>query len=253
MFQNPFDLQDQRFLITGASSGIGRVIAMALSNYGAQIILVGRDVNRLQDTKNKLLGDHHVVEAFDLSQTEHISAWLKKLTETHGPLNGLVHSAGLHSAKPLRFLDSGSFSAVFKINVEAAVFLAKGLRQKNVYIPGASLVLMSSVVGLVGQVGVCAYSSSKGALIALSKSLALELAPEKIRVNAVAPGVVRSEMTEELFSKMLPEQIAQIEKMHPLGFGDPEDVAHAVAYLLSPAAKWVTGTSLIIDGGYTAQ
>ena len=193
------------------------------------------------------------IEPFDLNHFEEIPAWMKKITEAHGALNGLVHSAGLHSAKPLRFLDAASIEAVFKTNVESAMFLAKGFRQKNVCSSGASLVFLSSVVGLVGQVGVCAYSASKGALIALTKSLALELAPEKIRVNAVLPGVVHSEMTENLFSKMLPEQIERVRQMHPLGFGTPEDIAYAVSYLLSHASKWVTGSCLTVDGGYTAH
>jgi NAD(P)-dependent dehydrogenase (short-subunit alcohol dehydrogenase family) len=150
-------------------------------------------------------------------------------------------------------LTAEAFEAPYRINVTAGALLARGLRQSGVHAEGASLVLVSSVVGLAGQPGVSAYSATKGSVLALTRSLALELAADRIRVNCVVPGQVRSEMFEQQKKYLLPEQVAAIEAAHPLGLGEPEDVARAIAFLLSPASRWITGTGLVVDGGYLAR
>ncbi len=171
----------------------------------------------------------------------------------HGPLHGLVHSAGLHSSTPVRWLETDKIEAVLRVNLVAAMNLVKGFRRKGVCGPGASVVLMASVVGLVGQPAISAYAASKGGLIAFGRSAALELAAENIRVNCVAPGCVRSGMGNQLGGVFNEQQLAAIEQMHPLGLGEAVDVAQAVAFLLSGASRWITGTTLIVDGGYTAH
>jgi NAD(P)-dependent dehydrogenase (short-subunit alcohol dehydrogenase family) len=150
-------------------------------------------------------------------------------------------------------LNSAVMTSAMQLNVFAAMALAKGLRQKGVMANSASIVWLSSVAALVGQPGVSPYAASKGALLAMCKSLALELAKEQIRINCVVPAMVQTPMAEKLFAMMTPEQVAKIELAHPLGIGQPEDVANAIAFLLSDAAKWITGSSLVVDGGYTAQ
>ena len=140
-----------------------------------------------------------------------------------------------------------------RINVTAALCLAKAFRQKNVSTAGSSIVYLSSVMGIVGQSGQTAYSASKGALVTLAKSLTLELSRENIRVNCVAPAVVNTEMSEKMFQSLTPEQVKQIESMHPLGIGTPRDVANAIAFLLADTGRWITGTTLVVDGGYTAH
>lgn len=140
-----------------------------------------------------------------------------------------------------------------RVNVVAASALAKGFRQRGVFVEGGSIVLLSSVMGLVGQPGQSLYSATKGALVAMTRSLALELAREQIRVNCVAPAVVMTGMSEQLKQNVSPEQFAQITAMHPLGLGRGEDVASAVAFLLADTARWITGTTLVVDGGYTAH
>lgn len=250
---NPLDLTGRLFLVTGASSGIGRETAVLLSQLGARIVVVGRNSARLAETVQNLSGGGHHTEVLDLVQTEQIPAWFKALCAVTGPLNGLVHCAGISSSMPLKVLNPTVFEQVYRINVSAAAMLAKGFRQRGCCTQGGSIVLLSSVMGLVAEAGISAYSSSKAAVLGLTRALALELAREKIRVNCVVPGYVKTEMTAQLFSSLSPDQVSSIESMHPWGFGEPRDVAHAIAFLLADTASWITGTGLVVDGGYTAR
>ncbi len=250
---NPLELAGQTILVTGASSGIGRETARLLSQLGARVVLVGRNEERLAETLRSLDGDGHRAEPFDLSSTDEIPRWLKSISGSSGPLHGLVHSAGIHKLRPLRVLSSQTVEEVMRINVGAAIGLAKGFCQKGVGAPGGSIVFLSSVTGLVGQAGIAAYAASKGAIVAVTKALAVELAGDHIRVNCVAPGVVKTEMGQGLLDKLTPEQGAALEAMHLLGFGSARDVSCAIAFLLAETARWITGTVLVVDGGYTAH
>jgi NAD(P)-dependent dehydrogenase (short-subunit alcohol dehydrogenase family) len=248
---NPMDMTDRAVLVTGASSGIGRGVSVLLSQLGARVILVGRNSERLEEAKSQLVGDDHMIAPFDVSDVDAIPKWMKSIAGEVGPLSGLVHSAGMHFTHPLRILKSERIDELMRVNFTAAVGLTKGLRQKGVRAESSSAVYVSSVMAIVGRQGVAAYAASKGALVALSKSLAMELASENIRVNCVAPGHVRTEMAEKAEDLLSAEQIAAIEDMHPLGLGEPVDVANSVAFLLADTSRWMTGQTLIIDGGYT--
>lgn len=215
--------------------------------------MCARNRERLEETFARLTGSGHRIEALDLAAAEEIPAHLKRIAQETGPLHGLVHCAGVHSAHPLRILTVQKLEEVMRINVSAAAMLAKGFRQKGCSAPGSAIVLVSSVAGLVGEAGVPAYAASKAALIGLARSLAMELAPQGIRVNCVAPGLVKTEMGERLSGALTPEQLAALEAKHPLGFGTPRDVAHAIGFLLADTGRWITGTTLVIDGGYTAS
>ena len=240
-------------LVAGASSGIGRATSILLSRFGARVILVARSRERLEGTVKELEGPNHVVEVFDLTDYESIPAWLLGLTRTHGPLDGLLNCAAKYSLSPLKMMDSNVVEELWRVNVFANLWLAKGVSQRGVSKGGGSIVLVSSVVGMIGQAGLSAYSASKGAVISLTRSLAIELAREKIRVNCIVPSNLKTAMTDVTGPGPSAEDLALVEKEHPLGFGEPADIAYAAAYLLSPAAKWITGTTLVVDGGYTAH
>jgi NAD(P)-dependent dehydrogenase (short-subunit alcohol dehydrogenase family) len=247
------NLSGRVVLVTGASSGIGRDTALLLSELGARIVLTGRDADRLDRTLSQLAGAGHAVEPFDLRTAEQIPGWVKAVAAKVGPFSGMAHCAGIHSQRPLKILDVERFEELQRINVTASMMLAKGFRQRGCCNPGASMVFLSSVTGLVGQPGIAAYAASKAAVAGMARCLALELAPEQIRVNCVAPAMVKTEMAEQFFHSLSPEQVGAIERAHPLGIGRPRDVAHAAAFLLSDAARWITGSVLVVDGGFTAQ
>lgn len=250
---NPMDVTGRRFLVTGASGGIGREVAKLLSELGGEVIACGRDTGRLNQTLASLSGKGHRAEIFDLEAVDQIPAWLKRLATEAGPLDGVVHSAGVHQLLPVRFVNAAKIDAVMRTNVSAALMLARGLSQKGCHAARSSLVLLSSVVATAGQPGISVYAASKASLIGLCRSLAMELAKEGVRVNCVAPGTIETDMAEHLRELLTPEQFLEIQRMHPLGLGTASDVAQAVAYLCSDAGRWVTGTTLTVDGGYSAH
>jgi NAD(P)-dependent dehydrogenase (short-subunit alcohol dehydrogenase family) len=253
MTANPMDLSGRTVLVTGASSGLGKGVSDLAARLGARVILAARDRGRLETARAGLAGGGHAVEAFDLAKGDEIPKWMADVAARHGPLSGLVHSAGLMVTKPLRMQDASDWDAAMRINVAAGALLARGFRQRGVNAGGGSIVYLSSVMGLAGQPGQILYSATKGALVSMARSMALELARDNIRVNCVAPAVVMAGMSESLKNNTSPGQFAAIEGLHPLGLGRVEDVANAVAFLLADTARWVTGTTLTVDGGYTAQ
>ena len=249
---NPLDLTGRTILVTGASSGIGRESCVVLSRLGARIILVARNLERLEETWQQLEGAGHVIVQYDLNAYEEIPRWMKALAEQYGLLDGLIHSAGVALTAPLKTMAAKQVEQLWLVNVSAGLWLAKGYRQRGVN-SGGSIVFLSSAAGLVGQSALSAYAASKGAVISMTRALSCELARERIRVNCIAPGFVKTTMYQEFGDQITKEQLVALEKEYPLGFGEAADVAYAVAYLLSQAAKWITGTTLVVDGGVTAH
>ncbi|MCW5632254.1 MAG: SDR family oxidoreductase [Rubrivivax sp.] len=238
-------------LVTGASSGLGRAIAIELASQGCSVILGGRDPARLAATASALKGRPHVVWPLDLSEHAAIAAGVQRLGSEVGPIYGLCHSAGTVLTRPLASSSVEVVQAQLGVNLVAGLELARAVCRRDVLHPeGGSLLFLSSVYGRAGMAGQVAYSASKGALVAAVRSLAVELARRRVRANCLSPGFVDTEMTRASLSA---ERAATLKAAHPLGPGQPEDVARAAAFLLSPASRWITGVDLPVDGGYTAQ
>ncbi|EIF5160748.1 TPA: SDR family oxidoreductase [Vibrio cholerae] len=247
-------LKNKTVLVTGASSGIGRVVSRVFSEQGARIIAVGRDSERLSQTMNLLLGKGHLSLTCELSNPAEVEKLFDEACRILGEIDCVVHCAGIQKTLPLQAIKEVDFDEVFNANVKSAQFIAKSYRKKSRHNKnGSSLIYLSSVAAVCGEPAISTYSASKAALIGLSKSVASELARNKIRVNCIAPGHVQTEMAIEFSRHLTEEQNARIEAKHPLGLGRPEDVANAALYLASDLSRWVTGSTLYVDGGYSAQ
>lgn len=244
---NQFSLKDKVVLITGASSGIGKQCAISCAQMGAKIVLVGRDKERLEDTRTSLEGDSHLSFVLDVTQYDKYEEIINQAVNDLGAISGFIHCAGHEITLPINAMKPIHYEQIMAVNVIAAFEIVKLISKKKYAAEQQSFILISSVYGLVGNTALTAYSASKGALIAAAKSLALELAPKKCRVNTISPGwVLGTGITKEV-------QNSEKENEYPLGYGTTTDVANACIYLLSDASSWVTGTNLIVDGGYTAK
>lgn len=255
------DMSLQRFknktaLITGASSGIGTAVAMRLANEGASVILFARRENRLEKCVKKIADQGGKASYFvgDVTKEDDVTRCIQDTLSRYDTVDILVNNAGVELVRPLAMTSYEDWSHLVDVNLGGVIRFIQGVQRSMSRSPnGGTIVNVSSMYGVVGVAGSSVYSMTKGGLISLTRSLALELASRKIRVNAVAAGVVETDMTQRLFASLGRKQVEHIRQMHPLGFGTPEDVAAGIAYLASDEARWVTGSVLVIDGGYTAS
>ncbi len=253
--ENPFSLAGKNIIITGASSGIGRQTAMTCSRMGARVVLFGRNVDRLNDTISLMqTPEIHLVYSLDLADIISMESAIKDAVQQIGKLHGLVNAAGISTTLPLKLISNEKLDEFFRTNVFSAIQMSRLFtKQANVCNEGGSVILFSSVMGMVGETGKTLYGLTKGALISAARSLALEFASKKIRFNSVSPGVVLTPMSQKAVYSQDQESLDRITALHPLGLGMPDDVANACVYLLSDASRWVTGSNLVVDGGYTAR
>lgn len=244
---NPFSLKGKTILVTGGSSGIGRAIAIECSKMGAILIITARNETRLNETLSMLDGDNHCTVIADLSLINK----LNEIVENLPKLDGIVHCAGFTIPKPFNFISQEDAKAVMDVNFVAPVFLTQSLLKKKKVNRNASIVFISSISGVyVSSVAGSLYSASKGAINGIIKGLAIELAAKGIRVNSVNPGMIDTNIFAD--GIISDEQLNEDKKKYPIKrYGKPKEVAYAVIYLLSDASAWVTGSNLLIDGGYT--
>jgi NAD(P)-dependent dehydrogenase (short-subunit alcohol dehydrogenase family) len=248
------DMTGKTVLVTGASSGIGRDTCVLLAELGAKVALLARRESELGKTLSLLPGEGHQVFPFDVCQTRELSLKLREICQSMGPLDGMVHAAGITNTEALRFLDFDKMDQLIDVNLKSSIALAQAFRQKGVRRNNSqvAMVFISSVSGCKGFPGMTVYAATKAGINAVVRTLGHELAREGIRVNSVIPGLVQTEMVESLKNVVGDKGIADTFGSHPLGSGRPRDVSHSIAFLLSDAASWITGSSLVVDGGLLA-
>jgi NAD(P)-dependent dehydrogenase (short-subunit alcohol dehydrogenase family) len=249
---NPMDLSGRTILVTGATSGIGRATAVYLSKLGARVIASGRNQDRLDAVLTEMEGDNHLGRLFDLADLDAIVPWLKTLCAEVGPLNGIAHCAGVQATRPIQAVKPDFVMEVLTQNLGAALMLAQGFRLKACHGNPASLVYVSSSAALKTAPGNVVYASSKGGIVSAVKGLGVELVRDGVRVNAVAPAMVDTPMSDQFRTLLSEENFQRIVAMHPLGLGRPDDVAAAIAFLLADTSRWITGSILNVDGGFLA-
>ena len=242
---NPFSLSGKRILVTGASSGIGRQISIACSQMGAQLIISGRNPERLASTFSKLDSRGHLQVIADLDKQEDID----RLVAEIGTIDGVAHAAGIARLAPFRMMNRAHLDEIFASNVYAPLLLTRELLAKKRIAANGSILFISAIGSHVGPLATAAYSASKAALLGAMRSLGLEVARQGIRANCIAPGYVRTPMLEGL--NQGGGSIDDHAKLTPLGLGEPQDVACAAVFYLSDASRWITRNYFIVDGGLT--
>jgi NAD(P)-dependent dehydrogenase (short-subunit alcohol dehydrogenase family) len=246
MDYNPFSLQGKTILVTGASSGIGQATAVVCAQMGADVVITGRDSDRLQATAD-LMETHNAIIAADLTNNEDV----ERLVAALPPLDGAVLCAGNSTTLPLQFGTREKFDDMFNVNFFAPVELLRLMYKKKILQKGASVVLIASIGGTHSFMpGNGVYGASKAALNSLMKYAAREYASRKVRVNSICPGMVDTPLIHR--GTITEEQLAEDAKRYPLGrYGKPDDIANGAVYLLSDASSWLTGHDLVIDGGFS--
>lgn len=243
---NRFSLEGKVILVTGSTSGIGRVTAIECAKMGAKVIVTGRNNDRAQETLSMLEGEGHRIIVADFSIEEDI----EKLVSEVPVLDGCVNNAGFNLIQLVPFIKLNNLDEIFKVNTRSPIFLVHRLVKNKKLSKGASVVFTSSISARgISSPGNSLYSASKAAVSAFARNAAVDLAAKKIRLNSVAPGMIetplksnKAEITEEQWLTEL--------KNYPLGrYGTPEDVANVIIFLLSDASSWITGTEIVVDGG----
>ena len=242
---NPFVLTDRTILVTGASSGIGRATAILASKMGASVVLTGRDVVRLEETLSRMEGKGHTIIRAELTDPDDMAS----LLDTIPMLDGAVFCAGKGLTLPVQFCDRKKFDEIFEVNFFSTVELLRMIYKKKKFSKGASVVLLASMGGTrIFSGGNGIYGASKAALDSFMKFAAKEFAARGVRVNSICPAMVDTPLIHR--GTVSEEQLAEDAKRYPLKrYGRPEDIANAAVFLLSEGASWITGTSVIVDGG----
>lgn len=240
---NIFDIANKSILITGGSSGLGRELAIHCSKIGANVIITGRDINRLKEVREKSEGKINYISANLCDELE-----IQKLVENIPNLDGVIFCAGIVEYSLVKMLNSKKIKNVFDINFNSQVLLTQQLLKQKKLNKKTSLVYISSIASKIGIPGTSIYAASKAALNGFVKVLASELSIQEIRANSICPGIIITPMGTEAID--LSDDLA---KDYPLGLGDPKDILGPCIFLLSDSSKWITGIELVLDGGLTIK
>ncbi len=245
---NPFSLQGKTVLVTGASSGIGQQIAISVTKMGAKVVITARNKERLLATYEQLVAEGHQWVLADLAKEEEI----KNLVNAVPKLDGVVHSAGIIQPFPIKFLKKKNFEPIQSINYNAILLLTAALLSNKKINRQASFVFLSSIASQYPYKGAATYASTKAAIEAFAKVLAVEHSSKGIRSNCLSPGMVKTAMYEQTEQAVGAKKMSAYIEQYPLGVGTPEDIANATIFLLSDASKWINGITIRLDGGLLA-
>lgn len=246
------DFTNNTYIITGAASGLGKALSIQLSNLGANLILIDLNKEGVEETKKNCCSKSDITNLLvDLSDFVSLKNALCTIDKK---VTGFVHCAGIPCISPIKILSYETYLKVMQVNTFSALEIVKWFSNKrNHSVINPSIVLISSVYGLVGSAANTAYAMSKGAIQSMTRSLAIELAPKGIRVNCVAPGFMHTNMESDTTKYFEIEHEEIINRLHPLGLGNAEDVTGMICFLLSNESRWTTGSVISVDGGFTAQ
>lgn len=252
---NFINLDKKKILLIGASQGIGRDTAILLSKLGAQLILVARNEDNLKETQSLLEGSNHSYYSFDLYNIDQIEDFVKNVVNKIGSLDGLVYCAGVSVNRPLKMFKPNDVDRIMKVNFNGFIEFIRCCVKRGRYGDSMNIVGVSSVAALKGDKTQTIYSASKAAMNGAMRCLAKELAERNIRINTVAPSMVKTRMYQDFLNKYGEESESnkKIFSRQYLGIGETDDIASAIAYLLSDASRFITGVCLPVDGGYTSN
>ena len=243
----------ENILVTGASDGLGKAICLLLNSLGANVIGIARNESKLEQLKEEMTYKEkfsYVIR--DLSvDIDELPNLVSKIAKEYGKLTGLVYAAGKLELLPIKALDSNSIDSLYNVNFKSLLMTTKGFTDKRNSLENSSIVYISSISSILGVKGAVTYSTSKGAINSLVKTLAVEVSNRKIRVNSILPGHVETNMTLQNKDANSKEYLNELETMYPLGLGEPEDIANIVTFLLSDKSRWITGQNIVVDGGRT--
>lgn len=250
---NLIDLSDKRILIVGASSGIGKQTAITLSQVGAKLSLVARNEGKLQKAIEELEGEGHDYFIADVSNVNSIETLIMDVVTKDGPLDGLVYTAGVGTALPLMQSRPDKVQDTFKVNFFGFFEVIRQVARKTRFNPGMRIVGVSSCASLRGDKSKAIYSSSKAAMDSAVRCMAKELAEKGICINTVAPSMTATALYDRYVEKYGEDSATNKELLtrQYLGIAQPQDIANAVAFLISPAARFITGITMPVDGGLT--
>jgi len=253
-YQEDSQLEKKNILVTGASSGLGREIAITCSEAGANVALVGRNIDTLQKTLSQMEDGNHHCYSCDVTDGDAYDNLFNSIKDDMGLVSGFVHSAGIEITLPLRASSAEIYRKTIEVNTIAALELSRYAVKKKYKAESLSIIFIASTMGITGAPALTAYSASKGALIAAARSTALEYADKGVRFNCISPGHVEgTQMANSLFEKLPEKAKEDLIANHPLGLGQPRDIGNASIFLLSNSSRWITGSNLIVDGGYSAR